>query len=102
MLLAHALSHAGAQSSPRVREAIDDGWRFQKGDASVARDPRFSYDSIKSWILPTGNAFLRDSSRRFVRPAEGPRETPVYARPEYDDSQWARVDLPHDWAIAGP
>jgi len=104
LLLAHALSQAGAQSRPRIREAIDDGWRFQKGDASDARDARFSYDSIKSWILPTGNAFVRDSSRWFVRPAEGggPRELPDYARPEFDDSQWPRVDLPHDWAIAGP
>jgi beta-galactosidase len=102
LLLACSSSQVDAQSPPRVRKAIDDGWRFQKGDPSGTRDPRFSYDSIKSWILPTGNAFLRDSSRWFVPPAEGPRETPDYARPEFDDSRWARVDLPHDWAIAGP
>ena len=22
--------------------------------------------------------------------------------PEFDDSEWKRVQLPHDWAIAGP
>src|SRR5262245_8123349 len=102
LLLALSLSQAGAQSRPRVHEAIDHGWRFQKGDPSDAREASFSYDSINSWILPTGNAFMRDSSRRFARPPEGPRDTPAYARPEFDDSQWTRVDLPHDWAIAGP
>ena len=47
---------------------IDDGWRFQKNDASGGRDERLAYDSIKPWILPTGNAFVRDSARRLTRP----------------------------------
>jgi len=101
LLLLLTISQAGAQSSPRVRTSIDNGWRFRRDDASAAHDARLAYDSIKAWILPTGNAFLRDSSRWFVRPAEGP-ETPEFARADLDDSRWARVDLPHDWAIAGP
>ena len=102
LLIAQVVSQAGAQSRPRVREAIDGGWRFRKGDASGedARDPHLAYDSIKSWILPTGNAFVR--SQRFVRPAEAPLDAPLFARSDFDDGQWARVDLPHDWAIAGP
>lgn len=101
LVLACAAAQAGAQS-PRVRVSIDDGWRFHKGDAFAEREIRLAYDSIKPWILPTGNAFLGDSSRRFTRPVEDPRDIPVFARAEFDDRAWTRVDLPHDWAIAGP
>ena len=25
-----------------------------------------------------------------------------YVQPDYDDSSWQQIDLPHDWAIEGP
>ena len=102
LLLALAASPTGAQSSLREHVSIDDAWRFHKDDGSDARDARLAYDSIKAWILPTGNAFLRDSSRRFVRPSTELPATPVFARSDFDDREWTPVDLPHDWAIAGP
>lgn len=30
------------------------------------------------------------------------RDESLAARPEYDDSAWSRVDLPHDWSIKAP
>jgi Beta-galactosidase/beta-glucuronidase len=95
-------TNVGAQRPPRERISIDDGWRFHRNDPSGDRDLRLSYDSLKAWILPTGNSFIRDSSRWFARPGEGIPATPSFARADFDDSQWQRVDLPHDWAIAGP
>ena len=29
-------------------------------------------------------------------------DEPAAASPDYDDSGWARVVIPHDWAITGP
>lgn len=92
----------GAQRTARERVSIDDGWRFERNDPSGERDARLSYDSIKAWILPTGNAFIRDSARWHAPPGEGSLATPSYARADFDDTRWQRVDLPHDWAIAGP
>jgi beta-galactosidase len=57
---------------------------------------------IKQWILPTGNEFIKDPSRRFVRPQGNPGDGVAYVQPDFDDSGWQRINLPHDWAIEGP
>lgn len=57
---------------------------------------------LKPWILPTGNDFINDPSRRFVRPSGNPGDGVAYAQPGYDDSSWRRINLPHDWAIECP
>ena len=118
-------------ASPRERICIDDGWRFKKGDATGS-DWNLSYDVrpkvdalkdgrpadaeptvaavvkeagervLKPWILPTGNAFIADPVRRFVRPAGNPGGKVSYVQAAFDDRSWQRIDLPHDWAIDGP
>src|SRR4029077_7434752 len=57
---------------------------------------------IKQWILPTGNNFINDAARKFVRPAGNPGDGVAYVQPDFDDSSWQQINLPHDWAIAGP
>ncbi|HTQ51916.1 MAG TPA: beta-galactosidase GalB [Candidatus Acidoferrales bacterium] len=57
---------------------------------------------IKQWILPTGNEFIKDPSQRFVRPDGNLGNGVAYVLPDFDDRSWQRVNLPHDWAIAGP
>ena len=119
------------ESSPRERISIDGDWRFQKGDP-VGVSTRLLYDVLpevkqsadgkaadarpedadrvatdnrpvlKPWILPTGNAFIKDPSRRHKRPAGDPGSDVPYVQAGFDDSAWRRVTLPHDWAITGP
>lgn len=120
-----------AAAAPRERVSINAGWRFTMGDpagssASLRYDVRpevkASEDGkaadavpqaavlaataqeqvLKPWILPSGNAFISDPARRHRRPAQEPRLDVAYLKPGYDDGAWKRVDLPHDWAIAGP
>lgn len=57
---------------------------------------------LKPWILPSGNAFIKDSSKHHVRPEGNPGEHFPLVQPDYDDSSWELLDLPHDWGIAGP
>ncbi len=92
---------ARTSPAPRERISIDDGWRFHKGDPP-GDSIRLQYDSIKPWILRTGNPFIRDPARRFGRPPGSRRGDVAYARPDFDDRSWRRVDLPHDWGIEGP
>jgi beta-galactosidase len=54
---------------------------------------------IKQWILPTGNDFIADPGRRFERPTENWGGDVAYVQPDFDDSSWRRVNLPHDWAL---
>jgi beta-galactosidase len=117
--------------SPRERLPLNDGWRFQQDDppgnrVSLLYDVRPEVKGVrddkvadarpeeaaaraatnqavlKAWILPTGNAFIKDPARRFVRPAGDPGGDVAYVRGDFDDHGWQRVNLPHDWAIAGP
>ena len=120
-----------AAPAPRERVSINADWRFQMGDPAGTSDS-LRYDVrpevkgsedgkaadavpdaavkagaaqvpvLKPWILPTGNAFIRDPARRHQRPAQEPRLDVAYLKTGYDDSAWKRVNLPHDWAIAGP
>lgn len=119
-----------AAPSPRERTSINDDWRFQHDDppgnsVSLQYDVRPEVadqkddrpadaaptDAVKlataaavtkSWILPTGNAFIKDPARRFARPPGKWAGNVAYFQPDFDDHAWRRVNLPHDWAIAGP
>ncbi len=115
----------------RERLSIDAGWRFHQGDPEGMRDtldydvrPRVvrsedgkvadaqpeeaekgaddSRTVLKPWILPTGNALIADAARRHARPAGDPGSDVAFVQADFDDRGWQRVDLPHDWAIAGP
>ncbi len=115
---------APAQLSPRQRISINNEWRFTKGDPADARD--LSYDIrpavrqrgntdpdqvpdppqtknvIKAWILPSGNDFTTDATKKAVRPEGDPGGNVSYVQADFDDSEWDLVNLPHDWAIGGP
>jgi beta-galactosidase len=57
---------------------------------------------IKQWILPSGNDFIKDPARKFVRPEGNPGDGVAYVQPDFDDRSWQQINLPHDWAIEGP
>lgn len=126
-----AMPEAGADARPRERLPINDGWRFHRDDPpgitanldydvrpeltdtrddrpadaapTEAEAPVGHADTVlKPWILPSGNAFVGDPARRHARPPGNPGGDVACVRADYDDSGWSRVDLPHDWAIAGP
>jgi beta-galactosidase len=129
--LAFSQTQSAKPSRPvRERISIDDDWQFQKGDPAGTTGllydvrPRLEGEVkdkapdaaaevavkagpamqpiLKPWILPTGNVFIKDPSHRFVRPPGNPGGDVSYVQPNYDDSGWQHVTLPHDWAIAGP
>ena len=115
----------------RQRILINDNWHFKQGDPAE-KSAQFLYDVrpeikestdsrapdamaveaervaggaakvLKPWILPSGNAFIKDAARRHVRPALEPEVDTSYARLDFNDQSWRTVQLPHDWAIEGP
>jgi beta-galactosidase len=125
------VANSWAAPSLRERLSINDHWRFIKGDPTdrtvsllydvrpEVRDRRDDRSAdaepteaeriaatnrsvLKPWILPTGNAFIKDSTQRHTRPAGNPSDSVSYVRREFDDSSWRQVSLPHDWGIEGP
>jgi beta-galactosidase len=53
-------------------------------------------------VLPTGNSFLKDTSKRTQRPAGNLAANVPYTQSQFDDRSWRTVNLPHDSAIEGP
>jgi beta-galactosidase len=120
-----------AVGSLRERISIDHDWRFQKGDPEGVNSKELLYDTrprprrdereqpadftkaaersdaathptLKPWILPTGNRFIRDPARRYRAPIGNPGSDNPYVQRDFDDTGWRLIDLPHDWAIEGP
>lgn len=117
-------------SSTRQRLSINDNWRFYKYNSTSVPD-NLIYDVrpqvkdsrdekeadskpteaieveakqriLKPWILPTGNDFIKEAARRYVRPEGNPGGDFPFVQGNFDDSGWEKVNLPHDWAISGP
>ena len=99
LLVTQTLAFASAAETPRERISLDDGWRFTKGDAADAGTD-LNYSSLRPWILPTGNSLT--ASAPAVRPEGEPSGKVAFAQPDFDDSQWRLLNLPHDWGIEGP
>ena len=89
----------GSFIQARERVLFNENWKFQKLD-SVDINADLSYDKIKSWILPTGNAYLK-SAPQYQMPEEK-LDGGVFSKPNFDDSSWRNLNLPHDWGIEGP
>ncbi len=105
LLFSILMTVPGLQAGPvpaRARLSLDAGWRFWQNDPADAGD-RLKYDNLKFLILPATTEFLKNSGPaqgRFL--GEKPPGDISYAQNTFDDSQWRAVNLPHDWAIAGP
>lgn len=83
--------------TPLLRERIEltDGWRFHKGDPEVTVG--LGYGELKPALL----AAVKGPGR--VAGAEpGIGQDVAFTQPDYDDSDWRHLNLPHDWGIEGP
>jgi beta-galactosidase len=118
------------ETNIRQRISINEGWNFFKYD-SISKADKLVYDVrpdvneisgnevadakpteavevkttqevLKTWILPSGNNFIKDAAKRHVRPEGNPGSDFPFVQGKFDDSSWEKVNLPHDWAIKGP
>ena len=86
---------------PPVRERvnINRDWRYQENDpAGVAT---LHYTQIKPYLLPCANDFIVFGEKQ-SRPEGNPGEDVAYVKPDFNDSGWRLLNLPHDWAIEAP
>lgn len=121
---------AQTASGGRERVAINSGWKFYKYSETEKPDgliydvrpdvneniDRIAADAkpteakkveaeipvLKPWILPTGNAFIKDTAKKHARPSGNPGGDFAFVQNNFDDKKWDNVTLPHDWAIKGP
>ncbi|HEX7906016.1 MAG TPA: beta-galactosidase GalA [Chitinophagaceae bacterium] len=69
-----------AQSASREKLSLDNGWRFFQGDIEmpVIKGQSMSYSAAKA-----GKAWGA-------------------AAPDFDDTEWRLLNVPHDWAVENP
>lgn len=124
--------HAAPNQKTAVRErvSLNDQWKFfryaeteqadpliydVRPDVTDARDDKpadamptaaeivsSGRGALKAWILPSGNAFINNPAKHWVRPAGNPGADFPFVQSSFDDRRWQNVTLPHDWAINGP
>jgi beta-galactosidase len=102
LLISFGLGAVRAAETPRERVSFNDGWRFVKGEAEGGSDA-LSYAKLKDWLLPTGAELTTNAAllaKKF--PAGNPAENISFAAPEFNDSEWRLLNLPHDWGVEGP
>lgn len=84
----------------RKRISINRDWRYQENDPQGV-DSSLHYTRLKPYLLPCGNDFIL-FGKKHIRPKGNPGNEVPYVKPDFDDSSWRQLNLPHDWAIEGP
>ncbi|KAF7591419.1 hypothetical protein BBP40_001580 [Aspergillus hancockii] len=105
-----AINHSRLNSSVNERVRLHEGWqfrRFEQTPDNVVYDVRpdvvqGNLHILKPWVLPVANDFIEDPATHHERPSNPPDVDIDYVKKSYDDSQWATVTVPHDWAIQLP
>ncbi len=81
------------------RVAFNDDWRFKMNDQEGVQD-QLTYDTIRTWLLPSANEFLNPEKQHPV--PEGKLKARIdYANNDFDDNDWRVLNLPHDWGVEG-
>jgi beta-galactosidase len=130
IILAICFSSCEQGNAERERISLNTGWKFFKYN-SIEEADNLIYDVrpqtdenldqreadaepeeaealiakqqvLKPWILPTGNRFLKDTSKWHIRPEGNPGNDFPFVQFDFDDSSWENINLPHDWAVKGP
>lgn len=86
--------------SVRERININRDWRYQENDPQGV-DSALHYTRLKPYLLPCANDFIL-FGKKHIRPKGNPGNEVAYVKPDFDDSNWRQLNLPHDWAIEGP
>jgi beta-galactosidase len=95
-------SGPAAGSTVRERSSFNKGWRFVKEDSEGTEDS-LSYAKIKDWLLSGSVDFTTNTVLLSKQPPAGELGGgAIYAQPDFNDSQWRLLNLPHDWGIEGP
>lgn len=99
VILALAVKTVSAAPPVRERLSLDADWSFTKDDPA-GTGGELNYDNIKHVVMATGNEFVKGGAPERVMNTLG-QDVP-YTQPNFDDSDWRKLNLPHDWAIEGP
>lgn len=85
---------------PKIEAVNDSKVADSKPEEAVKIEPK--EDVLKNWILPSANDFIKDPSKKHIRPKGNPGSDFPFVQADFKDDAWEKVNLPHDWAITKP
>ena len=92
-------SLAAAGPVLRQRSNFDADWLFHQGDPNGVASSSLDYAKIKDAVIASSAGFLNGGA--VAVPAALGHDV-ACTQPAFDDQAWEHLNLPHDWAIAGP
>jgi beta-galactosidase len=92
-----ATGPTGVAQTTRERTSFNADWRFRQNDPP-GTEGLLAYATIKDWITSTGNQFVINTPAR-PRPEGNLGEAIAYTQRGFDDANWRKLNLPHDWGI---
>jgi len=99
---AGAMDSAADRLTDKLNYPLNPGRGGSRDRGATAMPTIDPTSGIAAYILPTGNDFIADPAKRYARPAGNFGEEVPYVSPTFNDTDWRKVNLPHDFAIEGP
>lgn len=87
-----------------IRPEVTDRFEARVADSrpTEALEVEKVQEVLKPWIMPSANPFIRNEADRHIRPEGNPGSDFPFVQKDFDDNNWRKVNLPHDWGIEGP
>lgn len=85
---------------PKIEEVNDSKVADSKPTEAVRVETK--EEVLKKWVLPSANDFIKDPSKRHIRPEGNPGFNFPFVQAGFKDDNWEKISLPHDWAINKP
>lgn len=83
-----------------VRVDLSDGWKFRRNEGGGNNERDFQLERMSAWLDDMGREY-EAAPRPSRRPVREPGENHRFAKPDFDDSGWRTVSVPHDWGVEG-
>lgn len=82
---------------------FNDGWKFTICQGTAFLDtPETVFEDSDSLDVPYGCALpLAEDGKSLLARSEGPKDSLILAMPDFNDSGWRTLKLPHDWSVEG-
>lgn len=85
---------------PKIEKINDSKVADSKPEEAVKVEAKEAV--LKNLILPSANDFIKDPTKKHIRPKGNPDSDFPFVQADFKDDDWEKVTLPHDWAINKP
>src|SRR5476649_2562790 len=89
------------QAAPlRERLNFNADWLFHRDDPDEVKPGQIDYPQLKDYLLANANDLTKGAPA--TRPAGNPGGEVSFVQPIFNDNDWRKLNLPHDYACEGP